>query len=142
MKPDSPGRCLDAPVADWPEKLVLGRYAQRFANGIDFSVLRYLTNQDLEKIGVLLGQPRRTRQKGLRTIAAWLNRSGDPHWAPQVRRQVQWASAFGLIEPRRAQALPTLVAWVETQVRRQVQWASAFGLIEPRRGKALPKLVG
>jgi hypothetical protein len=31
-----------------------------------------------------------------------------------VREQVQSASAFGLIEPRRAQALPKLVAWVET----------------------------
>jgi hypothetical protein len=43
-------------VADWLEKLGLGQYAQRFAeNGIDFSVLGYLTDQDFEKIGVLLG---------------------------------------------------------------------------------------
>jgi class 3 adenylate cyclase len=34
--------------------------AQRFAeNGIDVSVLRYLTDQDLEKIGVLLGHRRK-----------------------------------------------------------------------------------
>jgi class 3 adenylate cyclase len=47
-------------VADWLEKLGLGQYAQRFAeNGIDFSVLRYLTDQDLEKIGVLLGHRRK-----------------------------------------------------------------------------------
>jgi hypothetical protein len=47
-------------VADWLEKLGLGQYAQRFAeNGIDFSVLRYLTDQDLEKIGVLLGHAER-----------------------------------------------------------------------------------
>jgi class 3 adenylate cyclase len=47
-------------VADWLEKLGLGQYAQRFAeNGIDFSVLGYLTDQDLEKIGVLLGHRRK-----------------------------------------------------------------------------------
>ena len=35
-------------------------YAQRFAeNGIDFAVLGYLTDQDLEKIGVLLGHRRK-----------------------------------------------------------------------------------
>jgi class 3 adenylate cyclase len=53
-------------VADWLEKLGLGQYEQRFAeNGIDFSVLRYLTDQDLEKIGVLLGH----RRKMLAAIA-------------------------------------------------------------------------
>jgi class 3 adenylate cyclase len=47
-------------IADWLEKLGLGQYAQRFAeNGIDVSVLRYLTDQDLEKIGVLLGHRRK-----------------------------------------------------------------------------------
>jgi SAM domain (Sterile alpha motif) len=47
-------------VADWLGKLGLGQYAQRFAeNGIDVSVLRYLTDQDLEKIGVLLGHRRK-----------------------------------------------------------------------------------
>ena len=47
-------------VADWLEKLGLGQYAKRFAeNGIDFSVLGYLTDQDLEKIGVLLGHRRK-----------------------------------------------------------------------------------
>jgi hypothetical protein len=43
-------------IADWLEKLGMSEYAQRFAeNGIDVSVFRYLTDQDLEKIGVLLG---------------------------------------------------------------------------------------
>jgi class 3 adenylate cyclase len=47
-------------LADWLEKLGMSEYAQRFAeNGIDFSVLRYLTDQDLEKIGVLLGHRRK-----------------------------------------------------------------------------------
>jgi SAM domain (Sterile alpha motif) len=44
-------------IADWLEKLNLGQYAQRFAeNDIDVSVLRHLTDADLEKIGVSLGQ--------------------------------------------------------------------------------------
>ena len=40
-------------IGDWLEKLGMSEYAERFAeNGIDVSVLRYLTDQDLEKIGV------------------------------------------------------------------------------------------
>jgi len=47
-------------IADWLEKLGLSEYAQRFAeNGIDISVLRYLTDQDLKDIGVLLGHRRK-----------------------------------------------------------------------------------
>ena len=53
-------------LSDWLEKLGMSEYAQRFAeNGIDFSVLRYLTDQDLEKVGVLLGH----RRKMLAAIA-------------------------------------------------------------------------
>ena len=53
-------------IADWLEKLGLGQYVQHFAeNGIDASVLGYLTDQDLEKIGVLLGH----RRKMLAAIA-------------------------------------------------------------------------
>jgi len=45
------------PITDWLEKLGLGQYAQRFAeNGIDVSVLPHLTDQDLEKLSVLLGK--------------------------------------------------------------------------------------
>ena len=53
-------------IADWLEKLDLGQYAQRFAeNDIDFAILRDLTDQDLEKIGVAsLGH----RRKLLRAI--------------------------------------------------------------------------
>jgi class 3 adenylate cyclase/predicted ATPase len=41
-------------VADWLEKLGLGQYAQRFAeNDISFVILPDLTDQDLEKIGVV-----------------------------------------------------------------------------------------
>jgi class 3 adenylate cyclase/tetratricopeptide (TPR) repeat protein len=53
-------------VANWLESLGLGKYAQRFAeNHIDASVLRDLTDQDLEKIGIPLGH----RKKMLRAIA-------------------------------------------------------------------------
>ena len=47
-------------IADWLEKLNLGQHAQRFAeNDIDVSVLRHLTDADLEKIGVSLGHRRK-----------------------------------------------------------------------------------
>ena len=47
-------------IAEWLEKLGMSEYAQRFAeNGIDVSVLRYLTDQDLKNIGVLLGHRRK-----------------------------------------------------------------------------------
>jgi class 3 adenylate cyclase len=53
-------------IADWLDKLGMSEYAQRFAeNGIDFSVLPDLTDQDLKDIGVLLGH----RRKLLRAIA-------------------------------------------------------------------------
>jgi len=52
-------------IADWLENLGLGQYAQLFAdNGIDLSVLPDLTDQDLEKLGVVLGH----RRKMLRAI--------------------------------------------------------------------------
>ena len=53
-------------IADWLEKLGMSEYAQCFAeNRIDVSVLPDLTDQDLEKRGVLLGD----RRKMLRAIA-------------------------------------------------------------------------
>ena len=53
-------------IADWLEELGMSEYAQRFAdNCIDFSVLPDLTDQDLEKMGVILGD----RRKMLRAIA-------------------------------------------------------------------------
>ena len=52
-------------IADWLDKLGMAEYAQRFAeNRIDFSVLPDLTDQDLEKMGVVLGD----RRKILRAI--------------------------------------------------------------------------
>src|SRR5258705_7303218 len=53
-------------IADWLNTLGLGQYAQRFAvNDIDPSILRDLTDHDLETIGVSLGH----RRKILRAIA-------------------------------------------------------------------------
>ena len=46
-------------IADWLEKLGMREYAQRFAeNGVNVEALRYLTDQDLKDIGVLLGHRR------------------------------------------------------------------------------------
>jgi class 3 adenylate cyclase/predicted ATPase len=54
-------------IADWLKKVGLGQYAQRFAdNDIDASILRDLTDQDLERIGV---QSLGHRRKLLRAIA-------------------------------------------------------------------------
>ena len=54
-------------IADWLEKLGMSEYAQCFAeNRIDVSVLPDLTDQDLEKLGVPLGD----RRKMLRAIAS------------------------------------------------------------------------
>jgi class 3 adenylate cyclase/tetratricopeptide (TPR) repeat protein len=65
-------------VTDWLEKLGMSEYAQRFAdNRIDFSVLPDLTDQDLEKLGVLLGD----RRKMLRAIA---NLEAPENSAPSV----------------------------------------------------------
>jgi class 3 adenylate cyclase len=53
-------------IADWLEKLGLEQYAQRFAeNAIDVSVLPELTDEDFDRLGVLLGH----RRKMLRMIA-------------------------------------------------------------------------
>jgi class 3 adenylate cyclase len=61
-------------VAEWLEKLGLGRYAQRFAeNDISISVLPDLTDQDLKEIGVSLGH----RRQLLRAIAELTSREKD-----------------------------------------------------------------
>src|SRR5215468_8614278 len=47
-------------IGDWLKTLGMSEYAERFAeNGIDISVLRHLTDQDLKDIGVLLGHRRK-----------------------------------------------------------------------------------
>ena len=50
-------------ISDWLRKLGLSEYADRFVkNRIDFRVLPDLTEQDLEKLGVLLGDRRKRKQ--------------------------------------------------------------------------------
>jgi hypothetical protein len=47
-------------IADWLKKLSMSEYAELFdENGIDLSVLPDLTDQDLEKLGVLRGHRRK-----------------------------------------------------------------------------------
>jgi class 3 adenylate cyclase len=53
-------------IAEWLTSIGMSEYARRFAdNGIDLSVIRDLTEQDLKDLGVLLGH----RRKILRAIA-------------------------------------------------------------------------
>jgi hypothetical protein len=60
------GRIAVQQILDWLQELDLEEYAHSFVeNGIDTSVLRDLTDQDLKKLGVLLGH----RRKILRAIA-------------------------------------------------------------------------
>ena len=55
-------------ITDWLKQLGMSEYAERFAeNGIDISVLRDLTDQDLKDLGVSLGH----RRKMLRAIASF-----------------------------------------------------------------------
>jgi class 3 adenylate cyclase len=66
-------------ITEWLAGLGLGQYTQVFDdNGIDFSVLPDLSDQDLEKLGVLLGH----RRKLLRSIA---NLKGIESGASSVR---------------------------------------------------------
>ena len=47
-------------IADWLKKLGLSEYSERFAeDGIDFDVLRALTDQDFDRLGVSVGHRRR-----------------------------------------------------------------------------------
>jgi len=69
-------------IADWLQKLGLSQYAEGFdENGIDLSVLRYLTEQDLEKIGVLLGH----RRKMLAAIQELVNPSAAQSTPVEVK---------------------------------------------------------
>ena len=72
-------------ITDWLDKIGMSEYAQRFAeNGIDISVLRDLTDQDLRDISVLLGH----RRKILRAIG-------------------ELSSAAPLTPPRRKASIPS-----------------------------------
>jgi hypothetical protein len=88
-------------IAQWLDTIGLGQYAQRFAdNYIDAGVLRDLTDQDLEKLGLPLGH----RKKLLRAIrelaeasAATLPRASPSKPAPHdsaERRQLTVMALF------------------------------------------------
>jgi predicted ATPase/class 3 adenylate cyclase len=69
-------------IADWLASLGMAEYTERFAeNGIELDVLSELTDQDLEKLGVLLGH-RRRMQKAIR------DRGGSAPVTPQVATAV------------------------------------------------------
>ena len=68
-------------IGGWLRSLGLERYEAAFRdNGVDADVLRDLTDQDLQKVGVLLGH----RRKLLRAIAA-LDGAFAPASAPPPR---------------------------------------------------------
>jgi class 3 adenylate cyclase/predicted ATPase len=77
-------------IADWLKTLGLSEYAERFAeNGIDVSVLRHLTDQDLKDVGVLLGH----RRKMLAAIAELpIAVPVKPQPAPAIERSPQDAA--------------------------------------------------
>jgi class 3 adenylate cyclase len=65
-------------IANWLKKFGLSEYTERFVeNGIEIDVLSELTDQDLEKLGVLLGH-RRRMLKAIRELG------GPAPAAPQV----------------------------------------------------------
>jgi class 3 adenylate cyclase/predicted ATPase len=76
-------------IADWLKKLGMAEYAQRFAeNRIDLSVLPDLTDQDLEKMGVLLGDRRKMLRaiRDLGTTSVALSAPSAPVLAEPTRR--------------------------------------------------------
>ncbi len=62
-------------VRDWLDAIGMAEYIERFdQNGVDLTVLPELTDEDLEKLGVLLGH-RRKMLRAIRELVA--KRSGD-----------------------------------------------------------------
>src|ERR1700675_3234610 len=74
-------------IGDWLKKLGMSEYAERFAeNRIDLSVLPDLTDQDLEKLGVLLGD-RRKMLRAIRELAGDTPVSSHPPAVAEARPQ-------------------------------------------------------
>jgi uncharacterized protein YjiS (DUF1127 family) len=78
-------------IADWLNSLGMSEYAQRFAeNRIDFSVLRDLTDQDLQDLGIVLGDRRKIfagdrrvgERTGRGTRGAICSAGADPDCVP------------------------------------------------------------
>ena len=82
-------------IGDWLEELGLGEYAQRFAeNGIDFSVLGHLSDQDLKDLGVCLviGASCRSRLRSFRALLL-LRPRPQPRPQPSLRMPLSVASS-------------------------------------------------
>jgi SAM domain (Sterile alpha motif) len=74
-------------IADWLEKLGMSEYTERFTeNGIDFSVLPHLTDQDLKDLGVVLGD-RRKMLRAIGELAIATAPSPKPTPAPEAKPQ-------------------------------------------------------
>ena len=87
-------------IADWLAKLGMSEYAQRFVeNRIDFSVLPDLTDQDLEKLGVVLGD----RRKMLRAIVN-LEATQKTHRLSQLPQQHLLCPSDCMIPPSAAKS--------------------------------------
>jgi predicted ATPase/class 3 adenylate cyclase len=72
-------------IADWLKQLGMSEYAQRFAeNGIDVAALRYLTDQDLKDIGVLLGH-RRMMLAAIAELTSPAAATPEPAAAPEPK---------------------------------------------------------
>src|ERR1700730_5487284 len=76
-------------IAEWLNKLDLGQYSRCFAeNGIDISVLRHLSDQDLKEIGVLLGHRRKI-------LAAISEVADAPPTTPKTSAVAEWTPREG-----------------------------------------------
>src|SRR6202521_3842608 len=74
-------------IADWLKNLGMFEYAERFAeNRIDLSVLPDLTDHDLEKLGVLLGD-RRKMLRAIRELAGDIPVTSHPPAVADARPQ-------------------------------------------------------
>jgi class 3 adenylate cyclase len=103
-------------IAVWLSSLGLSEYADRFAeNGIDASVLRDLTDQDLKDIGVLLGH----RRKMLRAIRGFAPDSTPDATTTDSGREV----ATDMVAPPKGY----------TQTHLEEQIAAARGALEGER---------
>jgi hypothetical protein len=72
-------------IAEWLTSLGLSEYTDSFVeNGIDVSVLSELTEQDFEKLGVLLGH-RRKMLRAIRELASTAAVTSQPPALMEVR---------------------------------------------------------
>jgi class 3 adenylate cyclase len=103
-------------IAEWLAKLGLERYAGAFVdNDIDMSVLRYLTDADLEKIGVSLGH----RRKLLAAIAETAGGKATPAQPPTETHEQEAAERRKSAATMAADSAPLRSASVEAAGERR-----------------------